>query len=247
MDYDKTDIAKTYHQARDLGADFTELWMKTVSDHVSAVDVRTVLDLGCGTGRFSAGLATELNADVIGVDPSIKMLLEARRNHHPRISLACGPAESIPLKDGSIDVIFISMALHHFVDSKAAAQECRRVLRDHGRVFLRTGCRERIPMYPYVPYFPASKALIEQRLPSMDFQREVFQAASFRVLYSGFLVQEIATDYASYADKLALRADSILVSLDDEQFHAGIAAVRAEKNPGPIVEPIDFVVFGKGL
>ncbi len=61
--------------------------------------------------------------------------------------------------------------------------------------------------------------------------------------YSGEVAQEIAADYATYADKLALRADSVLISIDDREFEAGIAAVRAEKRPGPIVEPIDVVVF----
>jgi ubiquinone/menaquinone biosynthesis C-methylase UbiE len=244
MDYDKTDIAKTYHQARSHGPDFLELWMNTVASHVGPPVVRTVLDLGCGTGRFSEGLATRLNASVIGADPSIKMLGEGKRNGHSRVSYICGPAESIPLDTGSVDLIFISMAFHHFTDPARAAQECRRVLRQNGRLFLRTGCRERVSVYPYVPYFPSSKALIEARLPSLEFQREVFKAASFQLLFSGVVVQEIASDYQEYADKLALKADSVLVSLDDKEFNAGVAAVRAERNPGPISEPIDFVVFG---
>jgi SAM-dependent methyltransferase len=137
------------------------------------------------------------------------------------------------------------MAFHHFTEPDKAALECMRVLRRDGRVFLRTGCREKVGVYPYVPYFPATRALIEARLPSLDFQREVFKSAAFEVVSSGEVVQQIAPDYLTYADKLALRADSILVALDDSEFNAGIAAIRAEKNAGPISEPIDFLVFGK--
>jgi len=241
VDYDRTEIARTYNQARNHGADFLELWMNTVAAHVDVHGVRRVLDLGCGTGRFSEGLARRLNANVIGTDPSMKMLHEAYS--HPDVSWVCGSAESIPLETGSVDLVFISMAFHHFTDAAVAARECRRVLREGGWVFLRTSVGEKATVYPYVPYFPASRALIEQRLPSLEFQCGVFEAASFRILYSGEVAQEIAADYPTYADKLALRADSVLVSIDDREFEAGIAAVRAEKRPGPIVEPIDVVVF----
>jgi ubiquinone/menaquinone biosynthesis C-methylase UbiE len=37
-----------------------------------------VLDLGCGTGRFSEALAAQFDAHVIGLDPSLKMLQVAR-------------------------------------------------------------------------------------------------------------------------------------------------------------------------
>ena len=100
-------------------------------------------------------------------------------------------------------------------------------------------------MYPYVPYFPTTIPLLEQRLPSLRFQCEVFEAASFRILFSGDVTQQVAPDFAAYADKLSTKADSILVSLDDREFDTGMARVRAETKPGPIVEPIDFVVFGK--
>ena len=248
MDYDKTNIASTYTQARDHGPAVLNLWMDVVASHVQASRVQTVLDLGCGTGRFSPALATRFEANVIGVDPSNKMLNQARRNtNDSRVFYTSGSAEALPVRSESVDLIFISMVFHHFTDPEAAARECRRVLRQDGRVCLRTACRESISVYPYVPYFPASRALLEQRLPSLSFQCRAFEGASFQTLFSGSVTQEIAPDYAAYADKLSLKADSILVSLDDDAFEAGIRALRGEKAAGPIVEPIDFVVFEKTL
>jgi len=245
VNYDKTDIARTYQRARDHGPDFLRQWMDEVKRHLEGHDVQAILDLGCGTGRFSEGLATRLDANVIGIDPSIKMLQEAKKNlTHSQVFLSRGSAEALPLPPNSIDVIFMSMVFHHFTNPDLAALECRRVLRENGRVFLRTGSREKIPVYPYVPYFPTSRTLLEQRLPSLEFQCEVFEKASFRILFSGSVTQQIASDYQEYADKIALRADSILVTLDDDEFDAGVQAIRSTAAAGPIVEKIDLVVFG---
>jgi hypothetical protein len=59
------------------------------------------------------------------------------------------------------------------------------------------------------------------------------------------VTQEIAPNYFVYADKLATKSDSILVSLDDRDFDDGLRAVRAaaEAAPRPVIEPIDFLVF----
>ena len=78
MDYDATDIAVTYDRGRDHGPEFLDLWMNVVSSHVKDQRIKTILDLGCGTGRFSEALAVRFDAEVIGVDPSKKMLEQAR-------------------------------------------------------------------------------------------------------------------------------------------------------------------------
>jgi ubiquinone/menaquinone biosynthesis C-methylase UbiE len=246
MDYDKTEIAKTYKLGRDHGPEFVRQWMDLVAAHVDGPKTRTVLDLGCGTGRFTEGLAARLNARVVGLDPSRKMLAEACKDlSHERVFYACGAAENLPVRNDSIDVVFISMAFHHFADPHRAAMQCARVLPAGGRLCLRTATREHIGRYPYVPYFPTSVPLLEERLPSLRFQSEVFEAAGLRVIFSGIITQQIAQDYHDFAEKLATKSDSILVSLKDQDFDEGLARVRAEKRPGPIVEPIDLMVFEK--
>jgi hypothetical protein len=100
-------------------------------------------------------------------------------------------------------------------------------------------------MYPYVPYFPSSRALIEERLPSLLLQESVFNSAALKTVMSGVVTQQIATSYSDYADRLSMKADSILISIDDKEFEAGIRAVRSETAIGPITEPINFLVFEK--
>src|SRR2546421_2286825 len=104
MDYDATDIPGAYDRGRDHGPDFLNLWMSVVARHVQDQPIRVILDLGCGTGRFSEALAARFDAAVVGIDPSIKMLEQARaKRRDPRGRYEHGSAEKIPLPDNSVD------------------------------------------------------------------------------------------------------------------------------------------------
>lgn len=146
MDYDATEIPVVYDRGRNHGPENLQFWMNVISSYAGKHAVNTILDLGCGTGRFSEALAAHFDAKVVGVDPSTKMLDQARKKlRDPRVQYQSGSGEAIPLADASVDLVFMSMCFHHFRDPKAAARECRRVLRDGCPAVLRTGIRDRIP------------------------------------------------------------------------------------------------------
>src|SRR5712691_5525088 len=154
MDYDATDIPMAYDRGRDHGPEVLDLWMNVVASHLRGQRIKTILDLGCGTGRFSEALAVRFDAEVIGIDPSEKMLEQAKRKRSDRgIRYEPGRGESIPLPNNSVDLIFMSMIFHHFDNPTLATRECRRVLRKGATGFLRAGTRERISSYPYVDFF----------------------------------------------------------------------------------------------
>ena len=246
MDYDTTDIAATYDRGRDHGPEVLNLWMNVVSSYVEDQQVKTVLDLGCGTGRFTEALATSFDAEVVGLDPSTKMLTQARaKQRDPRVRYELGHAENIPLPNNSVDLIFISMALHHFDDQSVAARECHRVLKPEATLFLRAGTRDCIPSYPYTEFFPASWPILETTLSPRASIRENFEEAGFSTVAEDVVVQEIAPNHLAYAEKLAAGADSVLAQLTQKDFDAGIAALRsyARTKNGPVVEPIDVFVF----
>jgi SAM-dependent methyltransferase len=88
-----------------------------------------VLDLGAGTGKLTALLA-ELGADVTAVEPNEGMLAELRRQV-PSARALHGPAEAIPLPDGSVDAVLCAQSLHWF-DLSRAVPEIVRVLASGG-------------------------------------------------------------------------------------------------------------------
>jgi len=244
VDYDLTNIAVAYDRGRDHGPDVLDLWMNVLASHLDADRVTTIVDLGCGTGRFSEGLAQRFHARVVGIDPSAKMLARAcEKRRLPRVHYQRGNAEAIPLASGAVDVIFMSMSFHHFTDPEAAARECRRVLRRGGTVMVRTGTREQIPSYPYVPFFPQTLPILEDVLPTTTRLIGVFESAGFHCVAATVVTQAIAPDWKAYADKLETGSDSVLARLSDGELATGLKAVRDYAGPGPIVEPIDVLFF----
>ena len=247
MDYDATEIPVAYDRGRDHGPEVLHLWMDVVSSHLEGHRVNTILDLGCGTGRFSEALAVRFDAEVIGIDPSKRMLEQARgKRRDRRVRYEPGRGESIPLPANSVDLIFMSMIFHHFDSPRLAARECRRVLRNRATGFLRAGTRERISSYPYVDFFPESVPILEECLPTNTFVREVFEAAGLRTVTLEVVTQEIAASYAAYTEKLSAGADSVLASLSRSEFAAGMQALRAyaaRTDEQAVFEPIDVFVF----
>ena len=80
-----------------------------------------VLDLGAGTGKLTALLA-ELGADVTAVEPDQAMLAELRRQL-PSVRALHGPAEAIPLADGSVDAVLCAQSMHWFDMAAGAARD----------------------------------------------------------------------------------------------------------------------------
>jgi ubiquinone/menaquinone biosynthesis C-methylase UbiE len=153
MDYDQTGIATSYDKARVLAPETVRLWQHLLSVDVAQTGMSLVVDLGCGTGRFSEILATHFGCQVIGIDPSRKMVEQARRKPTKgNISYRQGPAEAIPLSDGYADLVFMSMIYHHLNEPPVVARECHRVLRLGGYTCIRNGTRE--TDFPHRHFFP---------------------------------------------------------------------------------------------
>ena len=246
MDYDKTPIASTYDAARSYPAHVLAKWLDLVSAH-APIGTQVILDIGCGTGRFTYPLAERFQAHVIGVDPSEKMLRAAERKaSNGRVELRRATAEELPLDNGSADLVFMSMMLHHLADRVRAARECRRVLRTGGRVFVRNATRD--SLYPQARFFRGFAVIVETELPSRNEVFELFEGAGLRLLAYQLVLQPIASNWQELADKLALRADSFLARLPDAEFEAGIGALRehaAREGAGEaITEHVHFFVFG---
>jgi len=103
-----------------------------------------VVDLAAGTGKLTRVLAAT-GARVMAVEP-VEAMRDALRRALPGVPVVAGLAESIPLADGSLDMVSVGQAFHWFSGERAVA-EIARVLRPHGAlaiVFNRRDAEQRI-------------------------------------------------------------------------------------------------------
>jgi ubiquinone/menaquinone biosynthesis C-methylase UbiE len=103
---------------------------------------RRVLDVGCGTGNLLRATGKRhRDVELAGVDPDPKMLARAAsktRKAGLTVRLDRGFAQELAFPDGSFDVVFSSLMLHHLDTSSKDEMlgEVRRVLRPDGVLVL---------------------------------------------------------------------------------------------------------------
>ncbi len=106
-------------------------------EHGPRVRGRTVLELGCGTGKNSAWIAAECTR-LVALDFSPAMLAIARERvtgdhvHFVEHDIC----DRWPVDDASMDVVLGNLVLEHVEDLQPVFAECARVLRKGGKLFL---------------------------------------------------------------------------------------------------------------
>ncbi len=90
------------------------------------VRFRTLLDIGCGTGFFTAWFS-EIGFSAVGVDSSEAMLHVAREKCGDGVEFMLADAGKLPFDDRSFDVAVFATSLEFTPDAGAAITEAKRV------------------------------------------------------------------------------------------------------------------------
>lgn len=126
--------AATYDSVADLQRNVGAQLLHYLPAHTEG---KTLLDLGCGTGSFSAQLAAR-GLDVIALDIAQGMLQFARQQQGSCAHWLCGDGEQLPLASNSLDVVFSSLAIQWCSDTPQLMRELARVLKPGGQALLCT-------------------------------------------------------------------------------------------------------------
>jgi ubiquinone/menaquinone biosynthesis C-methylase UbiE len=143
---------------------------KITLELIGDVAGQQVLDLGCGTGRYCV-LLSERGAGVVGIDPSSRMLEQAKRKvtRVNQFTLLQGTMEEMRFADEKFDLVVSALTLSHLPDLQPTLREIVRVLKSGGRLvisdvhpywpvsghdytefFDENGQEYRIPIYPHL-------------------------------------------------------------------------------------------------
>lgn len=103
-------------------------------EHLRAKTGPRLLDVGCGTG-FVIGLATDLFAEIHGVDVTQAMLDRVDRSFS-NVTLHRSMAEKTPFPDNYFDAASAYSFIHHLTDYSEVLREVHRVLRAGGAFYV---------------------------------------------------------------------------------------------------------------
>ncbi|MFN8525754.1 MAG: class I SAM-dependent methyltransferase [Chloroflexota bacterium] len=167
--------------------------------HLASKPGNRVLDLGCGTGNYTAAIRAR-GLDVVGLDRSGRML-ETARNKDRRVPWLLGEAGRLPFADSAFGGALCTLAIHHFPDLTGPFAEVRRVLRG-GRFVLFTATAEQIRRYWVCNYFPEAMSRAIQQMPSRSAVDEALARSGFtRITRVPFLIPPDLQDFFLYAGK----------------------------------------------
>ena len=242
------EIAPRYSAARSMSVETAERWAKVIGPFMPKSQPATVLDLGCGTGRFTALIAERFPVQVIGVDLSLGMLQRAASDvKQGDVFFFAASAECLPLPDNSCDLAWISQVIHHVVDRQACARELHRVVKPDGAVIVRGTFGDRLDSCPtYFRFFPTARVVASQ-VPTIPDVLQTFRAAGFRLAAFQSVPQKTCNSLRELADRTRLRADTTLVLLSDAEFERCQSdlerAAANERTPQPVIETVDVLIL----
>jgi SAM-dependent methyltransferase len=108
---------------------------------VAETGPRRVLEVGCGWGDFALSVRAELEAEVVAVDLSARMVELARERG---IDARVADVQALPFKGDCFDCVAANWMLYHVPDLNRGLAEIARVLRPGGRLVAATSSHQHL-------------------------------------------------------------------------------------------------------
>jgi ubiquinone/menaquinone biosynthesis C-methylase UbiE len=231
---DYKEIAKFYDKGRSISEQNIDLWLELVSKYSRVSEGSRVLDLGCGTGRFTVPMAIKLGYKMTGADYSMEMLDKARgKDVKNIIKWDCMDAQYLTYDNASFDVIFMSHLLHHVDSPTRVISECKRVLRDPGVILIRYGAMELIRNDVEHTFFHETLVIDEPRTPDIDTIEKWLSDTGFSGIKTEVITQKTYESATTHLQAAAAKSTSVLTMIPQQAFENGIQRFSEyiEENP----------------
>jgi len=201
-----------------------------------------VLDVGCGTGRFSQRLRA-LGFRVTGYDPSETMLAAARERAAEHQAESSSPLPAIEylqgdaneaLPRGPFDAITAFYCIH-YIDVEPFARRALGALDAGGVLSIATFPHRHFAEVIYSRYFPSLPAIDMARFPSAQRLANDLERAGFADVEQRDIHMELEDDPQSLADRIERKFLSSFFLIPDDEFRSGVARMREDWKHTPSV------------
>jgi SAM-dependent methyltransferase len=136
---------------------------------------KDVIEVACGAGQ-GLGFLSQLARSLRAGDYCAKLLSLAKSHYGDRVNLSEFDAQQMPFNDNSADVVIIFEAIYYLPRVEEFLKECRRVLRNEGKVLVATANKDLYDFNPS-PYSCRYLGVVELK--------EIFQAHGFDTEFFG--------------------------------------------------------------
>lgn len=221
---DYSEIAAVYDQARPSDSPHLQWWLERIAQRGRLAPGRRLVDLGCGTGRWTIPLAERTGCEAVGVDKSAGMLARAReKDQAGRVTWLEGDVEYLDVVEReSFDCALMSLMMHHIDDHLTTFRGVYRILRLGGIFLIRQGTLEQILNDVTHRFFPETVSIDLARTPLRPQIEEWLRTAGFEDVEVERVKQTTYPSNDRLLKELRLRVCSVLRLISDDAFEAGL-------------------------
>lgn len=221
MAVDYSRLAGTFDDTRSSPEDVRGFWLPELARRGDVRPGRSVLDVGCGTGRLAAPLSG--GCRVVGIDTSAEMLAVAR-SKGGRAAYLRADARRIPLVADSVDVALAVLVLHLVPDLRGALREIARVAR---RAVVATVDVQRRKRHAIDEAFPSLQGIDEARFPRIPDLVAACREAGFPRVEVHEAPRRVESSTAEFLERVRGRYISTLSVLPPGEYERGLAWLEA--------------------
>jgi ubiquinone/menaquinone biosynthesis C-methylase UbiE len=242
-DYSK--IAKYYDKVR---SDAAPALLSKIIEYGKIDENSTVLDVGCGTGRFTLSLPAVKNL-FCALEPSAEMLRQAlAKDKDKTVQWIRGDGQHSPFTGSLFDCVYMTAVVHHLEHKDIALKEVHRVLKAGGTCVIMTFSHGAIKKH-ILNDFPGVTKIDLNRIPSVPWLKEIMTMIGFKNVH--YHVVQLDEGYVStneYLERVRKKYISTLTLLTEEEFRSGLRIFeeRARNKYGSRIRRISRFVFVVG-
>ncbi len=224
---DYGEIAEVYDEVRRADLPHIAWWIAKLAAEGRLSKGKRLIDLGCGTGRWTIPLAERTGCEAVGLDSSAAMLEKARaKDSDGRVTWLEGDCESLALEPESFDCALMVLMMHHLEDHLRTFLGVFRILRPGGVFLIRQGTLEDILGDPMHRFFPEVVTIDRQRTPFRVEIEQWLTQAGFDPVRAETLKQHTYATNMRMLEEIEKRVASAMRMIDEEAFKAGVLRLK---------------------